>query len=170
MDAAGCAQQHGFGLQLTPEDGGAWHLSCAELTSALNALADHGRERAVSGPWRNEQLDVRNAQGDWLATVERAAVRVLGIATEAVHLIASTPDGRMWVQQRAWNKPTHPGLWDTLMGGMVSAGDDVPAALARETMEEAGLAQSQLQHVRYGGRVKFACPSAEGGTGMGYMH
>jgi hypothetical protein len=39
------------------------------------------------------------------------------------------------VQQRALDKANDPGLWDTLMGGMVSAADTVATALARETWE-----------------------------------
>jgi 8-oxo-dGTP pyrophosphatase MutT (NUDIX family) len=95
--------------------------------------------------------------------VERAVVRPLGIATKAVHLIASAPDGRMWVQQRSLRKPNEPGRWDTLMGGMVSAADDLPQALARETWEEAGLRLDQLQALTYGGCVGFRRPS--GGDG-----
>ena len=36
------------------------------------------------------------------------------------------------------------------MGGMVSAADDLPQALARETWEEAGLRLDQLQALTYG--------------------
>ena len=56
-----------------------------------------------------------------------------------MHLSGRSPDGRTWVQQRALDKANAPGLWDTLMGGMVSAQDTMDTALARETWEEAGL-------------------------------
>ena len=146
-----------------------WHLTAADPTAVLNALAQWLRQHGHCGPWRNEQLDVGSVQGQWCGTVERGAVRVLGIATQAVHLLGLAPDGRMWVQQRAHNKPTHPGQWDTLMGGMVSAGDSLQAALARETLEEAGLDVAQLHALRHGGHVDFVCPSEEGGDGVGYM-
>jgi hypothetical protein len=64
------------------------------------------------GPWRDEQLRGRHP-GQRLGTVERGAVRVLGLATQAVHLVGVAPDGRHWVQQRALDKPNDPGLWDT---------------------------------------------------------
>jgi hypothetical protein len=64
------------------------------------------RTQGRCGPWRNEQLDVHGQDGALVATVERGAVRVLGVATQAVHLVGSAPDGRMWVQQRALNKTT----------------------------------------------------------------
>lgn len=131
-------------------------------TAALNRLAQALRARGQCGPWRNEQLAVRNRQGECLATVERGAVRVLDIATEAVHLVGVAPDGRLWVQQRAANKAMFPGRWDTLMGGMVSAGDSLDAALARETWEEAGLRVQALQGLRWGGSFDLAQPSDEG--------
>jgi 8-oxo-dGTP pyrophosphatase MutT (NUDIX family) len=103
--------------------------------------------------WRDEQLAVRSESGAVLGTVERAAVRPLGIATHAVHLVGLDPTGAHWVQQRAFDKPTDPGLWDTLVGGMVAANDSLEQALERETWEEAGLRRTQLQDLRYGGHV-----------------
>jgi 8-oxo-dGTP pyrophosphatase MutT (NUDIX family) len=138
------------------------------ITDALNTLAAALRDAGLCGPWRNEQLAVTNPQGEVVATVERGAVRVLGIATRAVHLVGLAPDGRMWVQKRSMTKPNNPGLWDTLMGGMVSAADSLPQALARETWEEAGLRVEALQGLRHGGHVDFSRPSREGG-GAGYM-
>ena len=67
-------------------------------------------------------------------------MRPLGITTHAVHLVGWTPDGAVWVQQRAHDKATDPGLWDTTMGGLVTAGESIAATLMRETEEEAGLA------------------------------
>lgn len=147
-----------------------WHLDVAPdaATAALNALAAALRARERCGPWRNEQLAVPNAQGEVVATVERGAVRVLGIATRAVHLVGLAPDGRMWVQLRSRTKPNNPGMWDTLMGGMVAAVDTLDQALARETREEAGLRTAELAGVAHGGHVLFSRPSREGG-GIGYM-
>ncbi len=74
----------------------------------------------------------------------------------------------MWVQRRSLTKPNHPGKWDTLMGGMVSAQDSLHQALARETWEEAGLEVAALTQVVHGGHVDFSRPSREGG-GVGFM-
>lgn len=147
-----------------------WHLEAPAqaATDALNTLAAALRDAHLCGPWRNEQLAVCNARGERVATVERGAVRVLGIATLAVHLVGLAPDGRMWVQKRALTKPNDPGLWDTLMGGMIAATDSLEQALARETWEEAGLRVADLQHVTQGGHVLFSRPSSEAG-GIGYM-
>ena len=150
--------------------GPAWHLQVApqEITPALNAVAAVLHAAGRCGPWRNEQLAVTNPQGEVVGTVERGAVRVLGITTRAVHLVGLAPDGRMWVQKRSLTKPNNPGMWDTLMGGMVSAADSLSQALARETWEEAGLDVAALEAVAHGGHVDFSRPSREGG-GVGFM-
>ena len=94
--------------------------------------------------------------------VERAVVRVLGITTRAVHLVGFAPDGRVWVQQRAFDKAVDPGLWDTLMGGQVSAGESIEETLERETQEEAGLAIADLVDVRHTDRITVRRPVARG--------
>ena len=162
-----------------------WWQIDGPLSQTLNHLAlsirDSGQgpgasalERAaathVAHHWRNEQLAVNNALGIQLGTVERGAVRALGIASRAVHLVGQTPDGRFWVQQRSLNKANDPGLWDTLMGGMVSAQDTVATALVRETWEEAGLKMNALAALCYEGAITVQRPSGEDGDcGIGYM-
>jgi 8-oxo-dGTP pyrophosphatase MutT (NUDIX family) len=65
------------------------------------------------------------------------------------------------VQQRSFSKANDPGLWDTLMGGMVPVSDSLAEALERETWEEAGLRMSQLGALRHGGRVLTRRPSSD---------
>ena len=150
-----------------------WHLA-GDVTTGLNLLASRLRQAGLAGAWRNEQLAVcdmqckQGQQGQRVGTVERAAVRPLGIATQAVHLVGLTPDGRFWVQQRAFDKPNDPGQWDTLMGGMVSSLDTVEVALVRETWEEAGLTPQQLYSLTHGGVLSLRKPSADG-NGAGYV-
>lgn len=155
-----------WSLHLPPE--AASDANVNATTDALNTLAEALRDANLCGPWRNEQLAVTNPSGEVVGTVERGAVRVLGITTCAVHLVGLAPDGRMWVQKRSLNKPNDPGLWDTLMGGMISAADSLPQALVRETWEEAGLHVHTLADVAHGGHVLFSRPNSEGG-GAGYM-
>ena len=144
-----------------------WRL-LGDVTTSLNLLARALYGAGLAAQWRNEQLAVHDQFEHLKGTVERAAVRPLGIATAAVHLVGQTSDGRHWVQQRSLKKSNDPGLWDTLMGGMVSAADTVETALQRETWEEAGLEMAALQHVVYGGRVTTRRPCADGG-GTGYV-
>ncbi len=139
-----------------------------DVTTSLALLADALRESGLAHAWRNEQLGVPDAQGRRVGTVERAVIRVLGITTYAVHLIGEAPGGLHWVQQRAFNKSNDPGMWDTLMGGMVSAADTLETALGRETWEEAGLVLGNLRNVAWGGRITTRRPAADGG-GAGYV-
>ncbi len=150
--------------QLLKEEQSGWHLVLgkSDVTSRLNQLAELLRDVGLAGAWRSEQLAVCNKAGAQIGTVERGAVRPLGIATLAVHLVGQSPDGRFWVQQRAFDKPNDPGKWDTLMGGMVSAADTVETALKRETWEEAGLHIADLQNLRYGGHQSNCRPSSDG--------
>ena len=156
--------------QLSKEErseGPVWHLR-GEPTAGLQALAFALREAGMAHAWRDEQLAVADPQGLRIATVERAVVRVLGIPTHAVHLVGQTEGGRFWVQQRAFDKANDPGLWDTLMGGMISATDTLAGALERETWEEAGLRLGDLKNMSHGGHLDIRRP-CEDGSGAGYV-
>lgn len=148
--------------------GRVWRLDGAP-TQALNALAMALRRCNMTGAWRDEQLQVTSPDSTAVATVERAAVRPLGIATRAVHLVGSAPDGSIWVQQRSFTKANDPGLWDTLMGGMIGAQDSLESALARETWEEAGLRLTDLVGLSHGGHVLIEKPADASSGAMGYM-
>jgi 8-oxo-dGTP pyrophosphatase MutT (NUDIX family) len=141
-------------------DAEGWSIDGA-LSETLAEVANVLRDRGLAHVWRDELLAVRGAQGETLGVIERAAARPLGIATHAVHLAAVDEAGHHWVQQRALDKATDPGLWDTLVGGMVPACDDLQQALERETWEEAGLCLAQLRDVRWGGRTVTRRPSSE---------
>jgi len=144
---------------LVREHAGGWQVQ-GKLNASLDAIARAMHKAGVAHPsWRDEQLAVTDEAGRVLGSVERAAVRPLGVTTFAVHLAGFAPDGRHWVQQRSLSKANDPGLWDTLMGGMIPVGDTLEAALERETFEEAGLALSQLHDVRHGGRVLTRRPA-----------
>lgn len=125
-------------------------------------------QAGAAGPWRDEALPVHAPDGSVCAHVERSAVRVLGVATQAVHLVGWRSDGCLWLQQRAHTKPNDPGLWDTLMGGTVSAGETVSDTLARETWEEAGLRLPALTGLKWGGRFMASRHVPDGG-GAGYL-
>ena len=146
------------------EHAGGWQVQ-GNVTASLDAIARAMREAGIAHGWRDEQLAVSDEEGRVLGTVERAAGRALGITTFAVHLAGTTQGGRHWVQQRALDKANDPGLWDTLMGGMVPARDSLAAALERETWEEAGLHLTQLEHVQYGGRILTKRPSRDDPAG-----
>ncbi len=139
-----------------------------EPGEALALLAKHLHASGLAGAWRDERVAVRNASGAERAAVERGVVRVLGIRTEAVHLVGMAPDGRVWLQQRAFDKPNDPGRWDTMVGGLVAWGETHASALARETWEEAGLVLADLQSLPGSGVFHISKPVADSGP-MGHM-
>ncbi len=155
------------GARLLCSEAGGWTVH-GDLADGLHRLALALRAAGLAHVWRDEPLAVCDDQGVCLATVERAVVRVLGIATRAVHLVGFDARGDVWLQQRALTKANDPGLWDTLMGGMVSAADTLETALERETWEEAGLRLAQLDDLQPGGWLKLRRP-AHDGTCHGYM-
>jgi len=59
--------------------------------------------------------------------------------TQAVHLSGWSQNGHLWVARRSLTKATDPGMWDTLVGGLISSQEDVQVGLVRESDEEAGL-------------------------------
>ena len=150
----------GLPMHLTDDDSefvsGAPNEALAEIARWLTA---HG----LGARWRDELLPVCDEGGVRHAVVERAAVRPLGIATHAVHLIGLTPDGKVWVQQRAFDKATDPGQWDTLVGGLVAAQEhDNSGALERETWVEAGLRIGDLGPLRAVDPLTIRRPVTEG--------
>lgn len=103
------------------------------------ALRDAGMLRG----WRNELVDVWDGSRS-IGAIERVASRPLGLRTQAVHLHAIDEQGRIWLGQRALNKSTDPGKWDTTAGGLVSHGETLYNALYRESFEEAGIVATQI--------------------------
>jgi 8-oxo-dGTP pyrophosphatase MutT (NUDIX family) len=148
------------GLSLTASAAG--YVVARPADASLAAIARWLHEQRLAAPWRDELLAVADASGRVLGRIERAVVRVLGLATEAVHLIGLAPGDTTWVQQRALSKATDPGRWDTLMGGQVAAGESIAATLARETMEEAGLAIGDLHDLKRCPPITIRRPVAEG--------
>ncbi len=155
---AQCMQDAGLPLR---RSGPGWHILTTPDTS-LMAIAQWLNARGIGGRWRAEMLAVIDEQGRAVGAIERAAVRPLGLTTFAVHLVAARADAKVWVQQRAANKATDPGQWDTTMGGQVGAGESAADALTRETWEEAGLHLAQMQGLREAGRITFRRPVTEG--------
>jgi 8-oxo-dGTP pyrophosphatase MutT (NUDIX family) len=143
-------------------------LAAGPPTPALGRIADWLRARGHAGGWRDELVAVRAGEDDGpaLAAVERGVARNLGIRTWAVQLHARDPaTGRWWLQQRALDKATDPGRWDTLMGGLVAGGETVAQALARESWEEAGVRIDALARPPVdAGRFEVRRPVEDSGT------
>ena len=133
---------------------GAWQVSSRD-DEALAELAAWLHEQGLASRWRDELLPVIDAEGKVHGAIERAAMRPLGLITQAVHLVGRHPDGRFWVQQRAHDKATDPGLFDNLVGGGVPDGQSPYEAVLREGWEEAGLTRAQMQRATPGRRIRL---------------
>jgi len=160
IDADLAQRMHAAGLPLRRDLRG-WLLLGAP-DAALAELAQWLHAQAICSGWRDELLAVTDAGGQRHALVERAAVRPLGVTTFAVHLVGMTSSGSVWVQQRAFDKATDPGRWDTLMGGLASARETTLQTLARELWEEAGLELHALQDIAPLGRATVHRPVSDG--------
>ena len=100
------------------------------LQRALARRAAGGRRRRAAARSRRSSARV---------------VRVLGITTQAVHLVGFAPDGRGLGPAARLRQGDRPGPAGTRsMGGQVGAGESIEATLERETQEEAGLAIADL--------------------------
>ncbi len=148
------------GLPLQPSADG-WAVQ-GPPDEALARIAQWLHGAGLCNGWRGELLSVTDDKGRSHAVIERASVRPLGIATHAVHLLGLADDNGIWVQQRAWAKPTDPGLWDTTVGGLQAAGESAADALRRETWEEAGLVWAELASVTSFGRLTVRRPLPHG--------
>jgi len=134
----------GLPIEATPTG---WCVAGTAPNAAFARIAEWLHAQGLTSTWRDELLSVNDVSGAPVAVIERAAVRPLGITTHAVHLVGWAEQGGVWVQQRALDKSTDPGQWDTLMGGLMSADETLDVTLARETWEEAGLRVEQLREL-----------------------
>lgn len=114
------------------------------LNDILLDIALSLRAAGLTRAWRDELLNVY-AEGFAIGQIERAAMRPLGLLTQAIHLNGWTPDGDIYLQLRARTKAFDPNMWDTLVGGLLNAEDSSAEGLNRESEEEAGLSQSDMK-------------------------
>ena len=94
--------------------------------------------------WRDERYSIYAPDGrSVLAELERSLFRPLGLISRAVQLNGwqpGTAPPHLWLAQRNYTKAIDPARWDNLTAGGVAHGETLAEALAREAMEEAGIA------------------------------
>jgi isopentenyldiphosphate isomerase len=83
----------------------------------------------------HELLNVYDASGAVVGTMERGDAKAKGFAAGAVQLLLLNQEGRVLLQRRRDDKENG-GLWDKSVGGHVQAGEDFDDALRREANEE----------------------------------
>ncbi|ATF86353.1 NUDIX hydrolase [Burkholderia gladioli] len=134
------------------------------LASVIGALAAEGR---IPG-WRNEIYAIRNEfDAPPLAYIERAASRLFGTMTYAVHLngiveYAAAQPLRMWIGRRSESKATDPGMLDNVVAGGIGWGLGIEDTLAKECWEEAGIPAALVARAIAGRTVHVLCEIPEG--------
>jgi 8-oxo-dGTP pyrophosphatase MutT (NUDIX family) len=134
---------------------------------ALPALA---QSLAAAGrfTWRDEAFDVRadgDDDGPALATIDRGALPLFGIAAAGVHLngLVRRTDGlHLWVARRASGKALDPGKLDHLVAGGIGAGLSPLQTLIKEAEEEAGLPAALVGQARPASVIRYTMLRAEG--------
>ncbi|KAK3871992.1 hypothetical protein Pcinc_022897 [Petrolisthes cinctipes] len=118
--------------------------------------------------WREECFNVwADVGAEPLFQMERSAVTLLGVRAFGVHITGYTrsrEDGRMriWVQKRSLDKPTYPGMMDTMVGGGITAGLQPHQVMLKEAHEEAAVPEYLAKTARPAGSVSFFTESERG--------
>ncbi len=90
-------------------------------------------------PQRHEEmLPVIEPSGLVIAEAPRSWCHKEGLLHPVVHLHLINRQGEIFLQKRSPSKDLFPGYWDTAVGGHVSFGESLEAALLRESEEELG--------------------------------
>ena len=87
-----------------------------------------------------ELLDILDENGRVIGSAPRSEIHARGLLHRVVHVVVRDHAGRLLLQKRAASKDTHPGMWDTSVGGHVGSGESIPSSAVRETYEELGIA------------------------------
>ena len=72
-----------------------------------------------------------------------------GVYHMGVEILVRHRDGSYLLMQRDLRKPSHPGMFETSMGGCVQKGEDPLTAAHRELLEETGLDENAFTQIVY---------------------
>ncbi|MCX7685155.1 MAG: DUF4743 domain-containing protein [Acetobacteraceae bacterium] len=159
VSCAGEVRADGRGLHLAPAG------TPAAASRALAALAERLAALGLCR-LRGEAFDVReHPGGPVLATLDRGALPLFGVAAEGVHVNGLLRRGGrlfLWMGVRAADKAVAPGALDNLVAGGVPAGLDAAATLIKEAEEEAGIPPELAAAARPVGRISYSMAGPEG--------
>ncbi|XP_035228952.1 nudix hydrolase 24, chloroplastic-like isoform X2 [Stegodyphus dumicola] len=110
--------------------------------------------------WRDECYDVSSKFGDVpVMKMERSATCLFGIKRCGVHVngYVKNIDGSkcLWIQKRAYTKPTWPGKLDNMVSGGFAVGMTILECVRKEAQEEASLPDDLLNAMIPVGTVSF---------------
>ncbi len=93
-----------------------------------------------------EWVDIVKEDGTVIGKAPRSAVHGNpDLLHPVVHLHIFNRKGQLYLQKRSQNKGEFPGLWDTAVGGHISAGETLEQALIREAQEEIGVKPANIR-------------------------
>ncbi|CAL4162647.1 unnamed protein product [Meganyctiphanes norvegica] len=140
-------------------------------SSAIDVVLRDLRAKNILTAFRGWREECFNVWADFgtepIFQIERSAATVLGVRAFGVHVMGYTrspKDGSMmiWIQKRAANKPTYPGMMDTMVGGGITAGFTPSQVMKKESAEEASIPEHLSRNARSCGSVSFFAESERG--------
>lgn len=95
-----------------------------------------------------EYLEIVNKDGEVTGLAARSEVHGNpSMLHKVVHVLVFNSSGSLLLQKRSANKDVAPGMWDTSVGGHVSAGEDILFSARREMEEELGVVPQELEYL-----------------------
>ena len=92
-------------------------------------------------------LEIVNAENEIIGIERRGVVHAANLMHRSVHIVLVNSDNHILVQQRAWDKDSEPGKWDTSSAGHIDPGETPLEAAKRELSEELGLSGVVLEEM-----------------------
>ena len=143
-------------------------LADADLDVPDQATFDRYARAVCTGGvlrWRDEAFDVRDPEGQVVATLDRGALPVFGIEAMGVHMngLVQTAEGwSLWIGKRNPKKLLDPGKLDHMVAGGVPAGMSLEETLAKEGAEEANIPGWLSLRARRVAEIRYAMERPEG--------
>lgn len=88
----------------------------------------------------DEMFDIVDDDDTVIGQASRREAHTKGHIHRSVLFFIFDPAGRVFVNQRTFNKEFYPGYWSIVFGGHVHAGETCEDTVVREAEEEAGVA------------------------------
>lgn len=101
-----------------------------------------------------EWVDIVDERDEVITRATRREMRAQNLLHRNIAVLCCDAFGRVYVQRRSDGKDLFPGMYDTFVGGVVSAGESYAACALRELGEELGIhgpEPEQLFKFRYDG-------------------
>ena len=138
----------------------------AQRSEAVRLVVEQLAGQGIITGWRNENYPVTlNYHQPGAFEVERAAVPHFGFRAFGVHvngLVRQGNEVKVWVGQRAKDKPTFPGMLDHLAAGGQPVGISQIDNVIKECGEEAGVPSQLAANAVRVRDIAYCCDSSTG--------